>query len=101
MISRTKRNIYIAVIGFCIVASLIIIFFFRSSVPQLPGELTLSRQQASKPASQDLSSPPRIFPLQTQFDLSVFNSPKFINLKETQPLSVEETELGKDDPFKP
>lgn len=103
MISRTKRNVYIAIITLSVIGILGIILFLKPQAPALPVDV-VSQPPANTGVPAGKKEPlglPKVFPQETDFDLSVFNLSKFTDLKELSQLSVEVGELGKEDPFKP
>lgn len=108
MISRTRRNVYIGVIGFCVLGVILTLLFLRPGPSELPADDLLPAGSADsglgmseEPADGAVFAPPQVFPRDIRFDLSVFSSSKFAELTEAAILTVGPDELGKDDPFKP
>lgn len=99
MISHSKRNLYITIIALCLVGIMGIVLFLKPKLVVIDESLPLA---GSAPAdSKDSAFLPRVFPIETKFDLSVFNSSKFKSLQQTTQLTVDQSELGKEDPFRP
>ncbi|MBI4049769.1 MAG: hypothetical protein HY395_03090 [Candidatus Doudnabacteria bacterium] len=96
MITKARRNAYIVIIAVCIAGSIAIFMFLKPEITDLPD----LGSPVGTSASRESSGPPKVFPQDANFDLSVFNSSKFIGLKEITQLTVESAELGKEDPFK-
>lgn len=107
MISSKKRNIYIGIIVFCVVAALAVLTLSKPSLPeiQLPtvspksaSPVTSSGGSKALPGAAGIS----VFPQNVDFDVSIFDNDRFKTLKAYEPIRVDSgKELGRDNPFVP
>lgn len=108
IINNKKRNIYVGVIAFCILAALGVLTFSKPSLPEV--SLTPTTNNAPPAVltqtgfGERLGAPSiSVFPQNVNFDLTVFETnPRFKQFKEYEPIQVDpEKELGRDNPFVP
>lgn len=93
-----KKRIYIIVIISSLSLLAAVWIFGRTQTPTLPPSLTTPTQTLVSPKGP---AGQVVFPSDNKFDLSVFESTTFKTLKVYTPLSVDSSELGREDPFKP
>jgi len=98
MISKQKKQIYIGIIAFCIVASAVVIFISQKS--PAPAEQT-AVQPSPQTTAANQSAGLKIFPQSTEFDTSFFGSDTYKSLRPYTSVSVSKDEIGREDPFKP
>lgn len=110
MEEKKKRSVYITIIILCILGTVGILFFFNSSPePEPLGDLSgpvnvpVTNTASTSAAGIDLSTAdfpvPQVFPANDKFSTSVLNSSMVQSLNDYQPVTVNETELNREDPF--
>ena len=93
MISRQKQIIYIVIIAVCVIIT--VTLWMKPDLLSLGGES--EEEIISQPSSSTRSN---VFPGSTQFDLSVLESSKFKSLKPYTRIEIQDSELGRENPFK-
>lgn len=98
-----KKKIYIAVIVGCFLLSGGILYYSFGSGGSAEPVATVPESAAVGQAGQAPSlsgyRAPSVFPVETKFDTSVFESSKYKTLRDGKALTVENTEVGRDNPF--
>ncbi|HEV8601584.1 MAG TPA: hypothetical protein VGQ87_03245 [Patescibacteria group bacterium] len=96
MVSKQKKQIYIGIIAFCVVASVVVIFVSRKS----PAPVEPTPAQPA-PTAANQAGGLKIFPQSTEFDTSFFGSDTYKLLRPYTAVSISKDEIGREDPFKP
>ena len=85
------------------VAIMIILWLFNRKNPEAKMSISVNPTPASenqsKPSGKMGAVDISVYPQNREFDRTVFDLSKFQNLKEYEPLAVDEKELGRDNPF--
>jgi len=115
MLSEKKKKIYIGIIIFCVIGIFVVLVLNGSSGS---GEISLDPNDPSQfvPTAESglgdespgvlrssegqVYSPPGVFPSDGNFDLSIFESSTFKALSPTGDITLDDDELGKENPFK-
>lgn len=129
MLDKKKRNLYIGLISASLLGTALVWFFGLGSTssvtPALPNQTliagtnqlaqtgSLAQPNANVPSGAGVGSlvqptsykdgefpVPGVFPATPDYDLSVLESSVYKNLKDYKVLTVDEKELGREDPFK-
>lgn len=103
MLSAKKRNIYIGIIVLCLLGIVALFGFNFGSVTDAPplAQDAPPPSSVSNPDAAASGSYPRpvVFPQDREFDLSIFDSSTFQALKAIGDITLQEGELGNDNPF--
>ncbi len=110
-----KKKLYITIIAVCFLATAGIIYWGTKSpgipetgltptsgvAPGSTGTAGTKNTAAKTPIFEERATyqPPRVFPSDTELDLSVFESDDFRKLNDYTPLTVGPEEIGRDNPF--
>jgi len=106
-----RKKIYIAIIVFCFSVSAGLLLYSlgviggggSSAVPPDDNQITnideITAPRVSADGSPDGYSPPAVFPGNTQFDTTIFDSSEYKTLRPSQPITVNPNELGRENPF--
>jgi flagellar basal body-associated protein FliL len=96
-----KKKIYIAIISVCVVVTGVMLYmsFGGSSSPEVPAVLQQQPVVNNQPNSVKNGGVPSVFPSDTKFDTSIFESSRFKSLKPGKDITVSESELGRENPF--
>jgi hypothetical protein len=101
MMSRQKKITYIVLIVVLIAATITVIIFGRRpvAVPNFPAAENTGVEPpgANQPKVYVL---PKVFPAETGFNTSVFNSSTYQTLQPPPEIKIEQSELGRENPFK-
>ena|SRR3989344_4007266 len=102
MITKKRKIIYGAVIAVLVLAIIGVIFYSRQPVPSTNLSLSNPLSQTNAPQASGSAAYilPKVFPNDTKFDLSFFQSSFFGELQPSEEVRVEGSELGRDNPFK-
>lgn len=127
MLDRKKRNLYMGLIGASLIGTALVWFLgfgssgsTTSALPNqsltpganqlAPGSTSSTQPTANVSSATGTAQPgllkdgefpmPGVFPSMPDYDLSVLESSLYKNLKDYEPLIVEEKDLSREDPFK-
>lgn len=102
MLTKQKKTIYLVLIVVLVVATVAVILFGRKtgSVPQFSLTNPPTSGDSTPPVKSKAYVAPRVFPMETKFDTSVFKSSVFQTFQQPQEVTVGEAELGRENPFK-
>ncbi len=109
-----RKKIYIAIIVVCFGATGVILYFnFRSAPASPPAPAVLNQVStgtdtttAPRPAISSIPGSmvypaPTVFPNDSKFDWSLLQNSKFQSLTLDPVITLDPSEVGRDDPFKP
>jgi len=102
MLDPKKKKLYLIIIAGAIVVAAGVIFYTRQSVPEVDLTAPVINPAAGRSAaSTDKKNYPlpQVFPAETKFDTSIFDSSDFKILKPYTPTQITEGELGRENPF--
>ena len=102
MLTPKRRNLYIGIIAFCILATAVVfVMQTRTVAPEAPSSVAVTEAPALTDTQSGVPSPVAVYPRSSSFDTGFFESSTYKLLKSFQPLEVDPSELGVEDPFKP
>ncbi|OGE87561.1 MAG: hypothetical protein A3J07_04975 [Candidatus Doudnabacteria bacterium RIFCSPLOWO2_02_FULL_49_13] len=104
-----RKRLYIIIITLCVLATVGILLWGRSSTPTVqfespdtgkPAQTSTSSQPARSINPEAVYPPPPVFPQNQTIDISVLTSSNFTRLQGFQAVQLDQKELGRDNPFK-
>jgi hypothetical protein len=102
MLTARQRNLYIGIIAFCVLGS-ILVFVMRNqrvAPAEAPASPT-ALEPLNTGGQQTTTGFIPVYPQNRTFDTGFFESGTYKLLKSYESLQVDESELGVEDPFKP
>ncbi len=104
-----KKLIYGIIIGVCVLGSAAVLLWGTgggstpeltiNNTPAVTPTRTQTNTQVVRPSSDGTYPPPSVFPANNKLDTSLLNSSDFQVLKPYDALKLEQSEIGRNDPF--
>jgi hypothetical protein len=103
-----RKRLYFIIIAICLLLAVVIFLWGGSLIPSFGGgeevptnvTQTDATPRTTAPGPDGSYPPPAVFPANTKLDVSVFESGQFTNLKVYNPVTIDPSELGRDDPYR-
>jgi len=99
MLSSNRKKIYIGVIVVATTISVVCIVWYTRLIQPPPPMVVNTPSQTPAQQTTSGTGAPKVFPNDTGFNTTIFDSNKFKTLRPGKNVTIEEEELGRENPF--